>query len=262
MTKQYRVISWNVNGIRACAKKGFLDYLKSDDPDMICLQETKALESDLEECLRQPPGYYSAFHSAQRKGYSGTAIFTKHKPLEVLHGFGNPKYDCEGRVLMAEYDEFILFSVYFPNGQQGEERLCYKLEFYQDFFDYCQDLRAQGKSLVISGDYNTAHTEIDLANPKENQNTSGFMPIERAWLDKIVDEYGYIDTFREFHKQPDQYSWWSYRTQARTRNVGWRIDYFFITPDLRDNLTDAFIHQDVLGSDHCPVGITLTFPQT
>ena len=157
---------------------------------------------------------------------------------------------------MAEYEHFIVFSVYFPNGQMNEDRLLYKLEFYRDFFEFCNDLRAQGKELIITGDYNTAHHEIDLARPKENETTSGFMPIEREWLDRIVDQ-GYIDTFRHFNKSPEQYSWWSYRTRARERNIGWRIDYIFVTPGLLPAVSDARILSDVMGSDHCPVAITL-----
>ena len=194
---------------------------------------------------------------AEKKGYSGTTVLTKTGPENIIHGFGNPKFDNEGRVVMAQYEKFIVFSVYFPNGQKNDERLAYKLDFYRAFFDYCEELRKEGHSLIICGDYNTAHTEIDLANPKQNEKTSGFLPIEREWLDRIV-EMGYIDTFREFHPEPEQYSWWSYRTRARDRNIGWRIDYVFIT-ELKPHLKEAFILSDVMGSDHCPVGITLDF---
>ena len=252
-----KIISWNVNGIRACVNKGaFFDYMKKEDPDVICLQEIKALESDLDESVRQPAGYHAVWHSAEKKGYSGTAILSKKAPLNVVEGMGNEKYDREGRVLMAEYDDFVLFSVYFPNGQQGPHRLEYKLDFYQDFFDYCEEYREAGKAVIVSGDYNTAHTEIDLARPKENEETSGFMPIERDWLDEIVKR-GYVDTFRMFNSDPENYTWWSYRTRARARNVGWRIDYFFVTDDIKDKVADAFIRQEAMGSDHCPVGITL-----
>ncbi|RAP32775.1 exodeoxyribonuclease III [Candidatus Marinamargulisbacteria bacterium SCGC AG-439-L15] len=254
--KNMKIISWNVNGIRACVKKGFLEYLKNSQVDMICLQETKIAIEDLDDLIKDPPGYYGIWHSAERKGYSGTAILTKHKPLSVTEGFGNPKYDCEGRVTMAEYDDFYLFSVYFPNGQKDETRLQYKLEFYRDFFEYCEDLRTTGKGLVICGDYNTAHYPIDLARPKENEGTSGFLPIERDWMDKIV-KMGYVDTFRLFNQDPNNYSWWSYRTRARERNIGWRIDYTFVNDTFKDKVSSAFIDAEILGSDHCPVGITL-----
>ncbi|MGE4169819.1 MAG: exodeoxyribonuclease III [Candidatus Margulisiibacteriota bacterium] len=256
MPKELKLISWNVNGIRACAQKGFLDYLNTEDPDIICLQETKAMPTDLDDTLLNPSGYHGIWHSGERKGYSGVAILTKLKPIFVSEGFGNPKYDCEGRVAMAEYDNFVLFGIYFPNGQKDDTRLQYKLDFYQDFFDYAQDLRAQGKNIVICGDYNTAHKEIDLAHPKENANYSGFLPIERAWMDKL-ESLGYVDTFRQFNQEPNQYSWWTYRMAARQRNVGWRIDYFWVNQEFMPNVTSAFIQQEIKGSDHCPVGITI-----
>lgn len=250
------LVSWNVNGIRACVKKGFLTYLQETEPDVLLLQETKAHPDVLDDTILNPIGYHTAWEGAEKKGYSGTALFSKTNPITVIKGFGNPKFDCEARVMSAIYPDFTVLGVYFPNGQKDDERLQYKLEFYDHFFAYCRDLRAQGQSLVIMGDYNTAHTEIDLANPKENSGISGFLPVERAWMDRIVAE-GYIDTFREFNQEPEQYTWWTYRAAARRRNIGWRIDYVFITPDLRPRLTDAFIQSDVLGSDHCPVGITL-----
>ena len=170
-----KIISWNVNGIRACVKKGFLDYLKEESPDMICLQETKIAIEDLDPAIKDPSGYYGIWHSAKRKGYSGTAILTKHKPISAIEGFGNEKYDCEGRVTIAEFDTYYVLSVYFPNGQQGDERLQYKLDFYRDFFEYCNDLKKTGKGLIICGDYNTAHYPIDLARPKENEAFSSFL---------------------------------------------------------------------------------------
>ena len=255
-----KIISWNVNGIRACFKKGFKEYLLKESPDVLCLQESKAHVESLDDSILNVDGYHSYWHSAERKGYSGTGIYCKEKPLSVSYGFGNQKYDCEGRVLIAEFQDYHVFSVYFPNGQQGPERLKYKLEFYHDLLNYCAELRNQNKRLIICGDYNTAHTEIDLANPNDNVQTSGFMPIEREWIEELIRQ-GYIDTFREFNSNPDHYTWWSYRTNARDRNVGWRIDYVFVTPDLKDNLESAFIHSETLGSDHCPVGITLKMPR-
>ncbi|MSR88987.1 MAG: exodeoxyribonuclease III [Candidatus Margulisbacteria bacterium] len=252
-----KLVSWNVNGVRACYRKGALQsYLQTHEPDILCLQESKACVDDLIDEILNPSGYYGIWHSAQKKGYSGVAILTKKKPKMVLEGFGISEYDYEGRVAIAEYDDFILLSVYFPNGQRDAGRLEYKLNFYRDFFNYCEDLRKEGKELIICGDYNIAHKPIDLARPKENEKMSGFLPVEREWMDRIV-ELGYIDTFRQFNQEPNQYSWWNVQTRARDRNIGWRIDYFFITPGLLPKLKDAFIQQDVLGSDHCPVGIVL-----
>lgn len=241
-----RIISWNVNGIRACIKSGSLtDFLKKDDPDIICFQEIKALEGDFEYF----DGYYTYLNSAERKGYSGVAVFSKIKPNYVKKG-----QDSEGRVLELGFDDFILFNVYFPNGQKDENRLNYKLNFYSEFFKYVQDLRLAGKNIIICGDYNIAHQEIDLARPKQNENTSGFLRVERDWLDKIV-QMNYVDTFRHFHKEPNNYSWWSYRFNARKNNVGWRIDYFFVNKEFLSKVKDAFILPDVLGSDHAPVGV-------
>lgn len=254
-----KIISWNVNGIRACANKGFLSYLDQENPDILCLQETKAQPENLEEALINPAGYFSIWHSAQKRGYSGVSVFTRPKPHLVLEGFGQPRYDVEGRVIVAEYPQFVLLNVYFPNGQRDETRLQYKMDFYSDFFAYCAELRKEGKNLVICGDYNTAHCEIDLANPQQNANYSGFLPAERAWLDRLLAD-GYIDTFRHFQPAATgQYTWWTYRFGARHRNIGWRIDYVLITPGLLPYLTSAFIQPAVSGSDHCPVGITLDF---
>ena len=195
--------------------------------------------------------------SSSKKGYSGVAILTKPKPLMTLNGFGNDKFDSEGRVIIAEYNEFYLLSVYFPNGQMNEDRLKYKLEFYEALFEYCEELKKENKDIIICGDYNTAHTEIDLARPKENETVSGFLPIEREWMDKIINQYGYVDTFRHFNKEKDNYTWWSFRTAARSRNIGWRIDYVFTTKECLAKVDSAFIQQDVMGSDHCPTGITI-----
>ncbi len=254
-----KISSWNVNGIRACAKKGaFQDYLQQTEPDVLFLQETKAFEEVLPEEVRQPSGYHSVWHSAERPGYSGVALITKEKPNEVFEGMGNPKYDCEGRVVGADFGSFVVFGVYFPNGSMGEHRLNYKLDFYTDFFNMCQEYREAGKHVIVCGDYNTAHTEIDLARPKENVENSGFLPIERAWMDKLVDELGYIDTFRHFNpNKTDEYTWWTYRGAARKRNVGWRIDYTLVNKEFLPAIKEAFIQQDVMGSDHCPVGVVI-----
>lgn len=225
---------------------------------MFCLQETKAHENQLDAAITEIDGYHVYFVSGERKGYSGVALYTKQQPKRVTPGFGIDRFDREGRVLIAEYDQFLLLNVYFPNGQASEERLRYKLDFYDAFLDYINSLREQGKHLIICGDVNTAHKAIDLARPKANETTSGFLPEERAWIDKLL-RHGYLDTFRMFHQTPDHYTWWSFRSRARERNVGWRIDYFFVNEDLKDHLQSAFILPDVMGSDHCPIGIEIAF---
>ena len=251
-----RIFSWNVNGLRAVVKKGFFDWLKSEAPDVVCLQEIKARTEDLDENILNPKGYHAFWNPAERKGYSGVAIFTKKKPVAVHLGLGIERFDCEGRVLRIEFKDFDLFSVYFPNGTSGEERLQYKMEFYDAFLDHCEELRGQGRELVITGDVNTAHKPIDLKNPKANQKNSGFLPEERAWVDKFI-EHGYVDSFRAFNEDPDQYTWWSYRFNVRAKNVGWRIDYFFVTEGLMKKVKDSFITPEVMGSDHCPIGLDI-----
>jgi len=253
-----KLISWNVNGIRAAQKKGFLEWFNNENANVVCIQETKAHVEQLDDELVHIPGYHSEWFSAERKGYSSVATYS-NLPIEAtIKGFDEPKWDVEGRVLRTDFKEFTLFNIYFPNGQKDETRLQYKLDFYDYCLEHFETLRKEGRKLVVCGDYNTAHKEIDLARPKANEETSGFLPIERAWMDKFV-EHGYIDTFRMFHPEPEEYSWWSYRAGARERNVGWRIDYFFVSEELKENVKDAFILQDVYGSDHCPLGIELEF---
>lgn len=252
------ILSWNVNGLRAVAKKGFLDWLGQTKPDILCLQEIKVQLDQLDDSLIRPHGYHGYFHSAQKKGYSGVATYAQKEPLHVQYGFGIPRFDSEGRVLMSDHGDFILFNVYFPNGKMRQERLDYKMEFYEEILNYFDELKKKGKKLVICGDYNTAHKEIDLTRPKENEKISGFLPMERAWMDKLVS-HGYVDSFRQFSKEPDQYTWWDMQTFARQRNVGWRIDYHFISENLLPHLKRAWIMPEVMGSDHCPVGIELTF---
>lgn len=255
-----RLISWNVNGIRAVHKKGALDWLWEERPDAICLQETKAWPGQLKRELLEPPGYRSFWDQAERKGYSGTCIYAKSgmKPLDSGTGIGVEEFDREGRTTWVEFENFVLYNIYFPNGLQSQERLKFKLGFYDAFLEHIDGLRKRGKKIIWTGDLNTAHKPIDLARPKENENRSGFLPIEREWIDKCV-EHGYIDTFRRFHAGPDNYTWWDYKTRARERNVGWRLDYFWVSEDLLANLKDAFIRADILGSDHCPVGIDIEF---
>jgi exodeoxyribonuclease-3 len=254
--REITLLSWNVNGIRAVKGKGFLDWFAEQQPDILCLQETKARPEQLDEDLLNIPGYHAYWNYPERKGYSGAVLYTRDEPQNVDYALGDSKLDIEGRVIIADYPEFTLMNIYFPNGKSSQERLDYKMAFYDDFLDYADVLRSQRKKIVVCGDVNTAHKEIDLARPKENSKISGFLPIEREWIDKFIS-HGYVDTFRQFNQEPDQYSWWDLKSGARARNVGWRIDYFFISEDLLASLTGAFIMPDVMGSDHCPVGITL-----
>jgi exodeoxyribonuclease-3 len=256
----YNLISWNVNGIRAIQNKGLFDYIARENPDAICFQETKALPEQLDTSLTEPTDYSAHFHSCSlRKGYSGVATFSRINLQALERSIGVAEFDGEGRVIATDLGDFVLVNVYFPNGSMEEKgRLQYKLNFYDALFAYTERLRTGGRKVVVCGDYNTAHTELDLARPKENEETSGFMPIERQKLDEIV-RLGYVDTFREFERGGGHYSWWSYRQMARERNIGWRIDYFFITQDLLPHLVSASIQSEVFGSDHCPVKLVLKF---
>ena len=252
-----KIFSWNVNGLRAFYKKGAFNSIFEVDPDIFCLQETKAHPDQLPEEVRSPVGYHAFFdHSKVKAGYSGVAIFSKEKPEKVEYGLGIPKFDDEGRTLVAYFKDFVLLNIYFPNGGGGPERLAYKLEYYDEFLKFIEKLRKQGKSVVFCGDVNTAHNEIDLARPKENEKNTGFLRIERDWLDK-VESKGYIDTFRLLHSNEIKYSWWDMKTFARDRNVGWRLDYFFISSDLKKQIKKAEILDNMLGSDHCPVLLDL-----
>jgi len=254
--KETKILCWNVNGIRAVKGKGFLEWMSGESPDILCLQETKAQPEQLDKDLLEPEGYHVYWNYPERKGYSGVATFTREKPRLVQYDFSNADFDLEGRVLRTEYPEFILFNIYFPNGKKDETRLRYKMDFYDAFLQFADSLKVKGKKLVICGDFNTAHKEIDLARPKENEKMSGFLPMERAWLDKFVS-HGYVDTFRHFNREPNQYSYWDIKSGARARNVGWRIDYFFVSENLLPSVVKAFILPEVIGSDHCPVGIIL-----
>jgi exodeoxyribonuclease III len=251
-----RLISWNVNGIRAVFNKGALDAVFMDQADIICLQETKASPDQLVEKIREKEGYTSYFASAERKGYSGVAIYSRIPTKQVNLGFGIEKFDVEGRVLAADYGDFVLFNIYFPNGGASQERLEYKMAFYADYLDHVEKLRRSGRNVVFCGDVNTAHREIDLARPKENSKISGFLPQERAWIDQLI-ERGYVDTFRMFNQEPEQYSWWDMKTRARERNIGWRIDYFFVNEEFKSSVESSFILPEIQGSDHCPIGLTL-----
>jgi len=248
-----KLISWNVNGVRAAAKKGFVEWLLCSAPDILCIQETKAHEEQLDGGIRDVLGYRSFWCAGEKKGYSGVGLYSKRVPSEISFGFGLAgEFDSEGRIIVAEYPEFTLLNIYFPNGQMNDERLRYKLGFYDATLAFCENLRKKGRSLIICGDYNTAHGEIDLARPDENSDVSGFLRIERDWMDKW-EAHGYADTFRKLHPAAVEYSWWSMRTNARARDVGWRLDYFYVTPDLLPKVKKAAILKDVQGSDHCPV---------
>jgi len=252
-----KLISWNVNGIRSIARNGFEEWLSAEAPDVLCVQETKAQPDQLNQRLRQPPGYYTYWHSAQRKGYSGVATLCRTEPVDVQAGFGEKEFDNEGRVLITWHPGFALLNAYFPNGKRDHGRLDYKLHFYADLLAYCDTLLAGGEQLVICGDLNTAHQPMDLARPHENAKTSGFLPEERQWIDRYLAQ-GFVDIFRFLHPdEPDHYTWWSYATRARARNVGWRIDYFMISQALTPAVVDATILSDVGGSDHCPVKLEL-----
>lgn len=258
MTETITLVSWNVNGIRAVAKKGFGDWLAAAAPDILCLQETRAEAHQAPAEIRDHPDYHTFWNpSLARKGYSGTGLLTREQPLSVQTVLGVEEFDQEGRTLIAEYPSFVLLNCYFPNGGRDNGRVPFKLDFYQAFLDKCQALRAAGKTVIFCGDVNTAHHEIDLARPKDNQTTTGFLPEEREWMDRFVAA-GYVDTFRHLYPDlRDQYTWWDQLTRARERNVGWRIDYFFIAAEAVARVQDAFILPDVMGSDHCPVGIRL-----
>lgn len=249
-----RLLSWNVNGIRAIQKKGFLEWFASESPDILCLQETKISQEQLPAELKQVDGYEAYFAHAERKGYSGVAVYTKQSPLQVTSSFDVGALSGEGRILAVDYGEFVLLNAYFPNGRSSEERLKYKMDFYDAFLDLAEGIKQRGKHIVICGDVNTAHKEIDLARPKANEQTSGFLVEERAWIDKLLSR-GYVDTLRLFNQGPEQYTYWDQMSRARERNVGWRIDYFFVDEAFAPRLKAGFILPDVMGSDHCPVGI-------
>ncbi len=250
------IYSWNVNGFRAVVGKGFWDWFRQADSDVVCLQEIKAQPEQLNENDRTVPGYEVFWNPARvKKGYSGVASFYRITPLNVSVSLPDERFHGEGRVILMEFEKFYLFNVYFPNGQMSDERLQFKLDFYDCFLDYAQELR-RIKPVVVCGDINTAHREIDLKNPQANEDRSGFLPVEREWMDKFID-HGYIDTFRMFNQEAGQYTWWTYRFGARSRNAGWRIDYFFVSQELENNVVRSWIEPQVMGSDHCPIGLEL-----
>lgn len=248
-----KLISWNVNGLRACMEKGFPDFFKNADADIFCLQETKLQEGQITMNL---PGYHQYWSYAEKKGYSGTAIFTKEEPLSVFYGLGIEKHDHEGRIITLEFQNFYLVTVYTPNSQEELKRLSYRMEWEDDFLAYLKKLE-ENKPVIICGDMNVAHKEIDLKNPKTNHKNAGFTDEERNKFSVLL-EAGFTDTFRHFYPDLEgAYSWWSYRFKAREKNAGWRIDYFLISNALIDSLKDAVIYKDIFGSDHCPVGLLI-----
>jgi len=258
-----KLVSWNVNGIRANVKKGGFDWLMNESPDIFCLQETKAHPDQLDADIVSPAGYTSYFdHSKGRKGYSGVAIYTKVSPETVEYGLGIPELDQEGRQITLYFKDpsgkdeagFVVINTYFPNGGGGPERLDFKMRYYDAFLKYVENIRKTHKNIIFCGDVNTAHFPIDLARPKENEKNTGFLPMEREWLDKVVS-MGYVDTWRARHPDEIGYTWWDMKTFARERNVGWRIDYFFASVEAMEKITNAKIHGNVLGSDHCPISI-------
>lgn len=253
-----KIITYNVNGIRAALSKGLLDWIKNVNPDIICLQETKAQPEQIPIFDFEEAGYLSYWHSAQKKGYSGVAILTKTKPDQVIYGMGNEKYDQEGRFLRADYGDISVVSVYHPSGSSGEERQAFKMKWLDDYYDYIHELQKNRPNLILSGDYNICHKPIDIHDPIRNATSSGFLPEERAWISRFIDS-GFIDSFRNFNQDPHQYTWWSYRANARVKNLGWRIDYNMVSDSLKSKLKRSVILPEAKHSDHCPVLLEMDF---
>lgn len=253
-----KIVSYNVNGIRAAMKKGFIDWMKSVDADIICIQETKAQPDQIPVFEFTEAGYHTYVYSAQKKGYSGVAIITKEEPDHVEYGIGIQKYDFEGRVIRADYGDVSVISVYHPSGSSGDLRQAFKMEWLEDFLNYINELKKTRPNLIISGDYNICHKPIDIHDPVRNKNSSGFLPEEREWVTKFIDS-GFIDSFRYFNDEPHHYTWWSYRANARAKNLGWRIDYHMVTESLKEKLRRAVILPTAMHSDHCPLVVELDF---
>ena len=252
-----KIISYNVNGIRAAINKGFIDWLKGSEADVVCVQEIKANKEQVETNLLDKIGYYNYWFSAQKKGYSGVAIYSKKEPNNVIYGTNINHIDYEGRVIQVDYDELSVISLYLPSGT-NIDRLEYKFKFMRDFKEYIDDLKTRYPKLIICGDYNICHKEIDIHDPVRNKNVSGFLPEERQWLDKFINS-GFIDSFRCLNSEPHNYSWWSYRANSRSNNKGWRIDYALVSESLKKNISNSFILNSVIHSDHCPIGVELKF---
>jgi len=251
-----KIVTWNVNGLRAAFKKDALSAPLSWTPDLFCLQEIKARPEQLTAEQREIPGYQTIWNPAERPGYSGVATLAREEPLEFELGMDAPDFDVEGRVIRTRHPDFFLYNIYFPNGQRGKERMDYKLDFYAHLLEACDALHASGGNVIITGDFNTSHMPIDLKNPKENEKTSGFLPEEREWVSKFL-EHGFVDVYRKLYPEREQYTWWTYRFNARRRNIGWRLDYYLVSEKLVPRVKDVIIHEDVLGSDHCPVELII-----
>ncbi len=251
-----KITTWNVNGFRAVLRKNAFEWIPDVDPDVLCFQEIKATLNQIsaEEAIIEP--YEGIWNHAERKGYSGTATYFKNSPLSHEKGFGIEHFDVEGRVIQLKYPDFYLYNIYFPNGGEGNKRVPYKLEFYEAFLEICDDLHAKGENIIITGDFNTAHQEIDLANPKQNEKNTGFLPEERVWIDRYL-EHGFKDAYRELYPEEEKYTWWTYRFNSRERDIGWRLDYYLVSDALMDRVEDVVIHGDIMGSDHCPVSLIL-----
>ncbi|MGY2485975.1 exodeoxyribonuclease III [Cupriavidus sp. CP313] len=255
-----RIISANLNGIRSASKKGFFDWMGKQDADMVCVQELKAQAADMTEAFLAPHGYHGYFHYAEKKGYSGVGLYTRHQPERVVTGFGIPEFDNEGRYVEVQYPHLAVISVYVPSGSSGEERQQAKFRFMESFLPHLLQLKASGREIVLCGDVNIAHKEIDIKNWKGNLKNSGFLPEERAWIGELFDSHGYVDVFRKLDPRPDQYTWWSNRGQAYAKNVGWRIDYHLATPKIADTAHLCSIYKDEKFSDHAPLSIDYDFP--
>lgn len=251
-----KITTWNVNGYRAIMSKKGMDWVDDEEPDVLCLQEIKVKPEQLSEEMREREGYVSVWNAAERPGYSGTAVFYRNSPLSVTTGIGFPEFDSEGRVVRLQYSDFYLYNIYFPNGGEENRRVPFKLDFYARLLDICDEHHKKNENVIITGDFNTAHTEIDLARPKDNVMNTGFLPEERMWIDKYL-EHGFVDMFRHLYPERIAYTWWTYRMNARARNVGWRLDYFLISEPLVEQVKDVIIHDDVMGSDHCPVTLLI-----
>ncbi len=252
-----KIFSFNVNGIRAAMKKGFTEWFSMTSPDILCIQETKAGEEQMDKTLFDHMKYYHYWHSAEKKGYSGVGLVSKKEPESVSYGIGMPKYDKEGRILRADFSTFTVISIYIPSGTMGGIRQELKMDFLTDLRAYLKHLKKEQKHIIISGDFNICHKPIDINHPERHKKSSGFLPEERAWFDTVIEQDQWIDTFRVFHQEPGQYSWWSYRANAKGKNLGWRIDYHLITPSLLTKLLNAELHPEVNISDHCPVSIEI-----
>lgn len=251
-----KITTWNINGIRAATGKNFLDWIQSNQAEIVCLQEIKAKEDQIDVEAINRIGYQCVFNPAQRPGYSGTAVLYRNTSPEFIFGLGEERFDNEGRVIRCVYPDFELFNIYFPNGGEENARVPYKLDFYAYLLDLCDQMQKNGKEIIITGDFNTAHKEIDLKNPKANEKNTGFLPEERAWIDRYL-EHGFIDAFRRIYPDVIKYTWWTYRFNARSKDIGWRLDYYLVTKGIMERTKDVVVHSEVLGSDHCPVSLIL-----